>query len=507
MANHAHIATAPPAAAQRSRHPRIFYPPTTAALDADGADHLPDLSVESTVVYCGNLARVPARHRRVSHSYNVNNMQVAYGIVTRCGSETRPPRSEPRIGEARFLRPARHHGFDDPYLAFQTVLGARTWRTRRRVRVLQRLFYVEAQPFAYTVQRMWSNKQGPLGHAPLPAVLETYFNISAAESQDISVDFGQQGGMIKSRATSPNGATRSGSPSESTATVTTPITVTVASRTRSTIRSPAASRSGSIHEDDRGEREDVHQRDGEHGGREASSRRSSPRSARRNTTTRPHRQSVTLRDASSECAHSLDFALGTILLGCSKRQPAAADTGAAASASAPPVATSVASASSMRRRNLSRRTGVPAGSAASVASRSRVTRGTARMMEVTWREVRQGRRSVVPGREQIEGDPLRKDGRLFLRQGRRADRPKSRSKTRRRTPSICSGGKYLRGRRESKREAHDDVLVHEEGHAGGRSRWSRAAGRRLADSTNKKNDFYWRNRISRRTAPQKGGEK
>jgi len=49
-------------------------------------------------------------------------------------------------------------------------------------------------PFAFQVQRLWSNKMGPLGHSPCQPFTTPYFNMAPLMLEDIMVDLSSEGG-------------------------------------------------------------------------------------------------------------------------------------------------------------------------------------------------------------------------------------------------------------------------------------------------------------------------
>jgi len=86
-----------------------------------------------------------------------------------------------------------YYGFDDPYLAFHEWQRGND-ENGDACEFFKDSFYVESQPFQYQVQRLWSNKQGPLGHSPCQPYTSTYFNVAPLGIGDITVDLSQEGG-------------------------------------------------------------------------------------------------------------------------------------------------------------------------------------------------------------------------------------------------------------------------------------------------------------------------
>lgn len=203
MANHGHIATAPPATLNDQGIRTLLTSNFGTAIPTPTAQTIYMIyPSKSTVVYYGNQPACQQGIGGYHSSYNSNNMQVAYGIVTRCGSDnSATAAASHEIGEAAtdpHPNQPGYYGFDDPYLAFQ-LWQRSNLENGDACEFFKDSFYTESQPFAYTVQKLWSNKQGPLGHSPCQPFTETYFNVAPLDMQDITVDFGQQGGMIKTK--------------------------------------------------------------------------------------------------------------------------------------------------------------------------------------------------------------------------------------------------------------------------------------------------------------------
>jgi hypothetical protein len=123
---------------------------------------------------------------------------IAYAVLPNCNTDMKTTQyASHEIGEASTdPEPEIQPGllsFDDPYMAFFF------WQRNNEENGDACEFYpdsdyVEQQPFAFQVQRLWSNKQGPLGHSPCQPFTATYFNVAPLDLQDITVDMTQYGG-------------------------------------------------------------------------------------------------------------------------------------------------------------------------------------------------------------------------------------------------------------------------------------------------------------------------
>jgi len=128
----------------------------------------------------------------------VNNAAVAYAVLPNCNTDMKTTQyASHEIGEASTdpepdVQPGLL-GFDDPYLAFHEWQRGND-ENGDACEFFKDSDYVESQPFAYQVQRLWSNKQGPLGHSPCQPYTSTYFNVAPLDITDITVDLSQEGG-------------------------------------------------------------------------------------------------------------------------------------------------------------------------------------------------------------------------------------------------------------------------------------------------------------------------
>ena len=130
-------------------------------------------------------------------SFSLNSSQVAYAVLPRCGSDSQTTgAASHEIGEAA-TDPHPNApgivGFDDPYLVFDLWQRGND-ENGDACEFFKDSYYVESQPFAYEVQRLWSNQAGPLGHSPCQPYTGAYFNVAPLQMQDITVDLSQNGG-------------------------------------------------------------------------------------------------------------------------------------------------------------------------------------------------------------------------------------------------------------------------------------------------------------------------
>lgn len=127
-----------------------------------------------------------------------NTQSISYAVVPHCGSATAATSyASHEIGEASTdPQPSTNpgvDGFDDPYLAFYE------WQRNNEengdaCEFFKDSFFTSPSPFAYNVQRLWSNVQGPLGHSPCQPYTGVYFNVAPLDIQNVTVDLSGSGG-------------------------------------------------------------------------------------------------------------------------------------------------------------------------------------------------------------------------------------------------------------------------------------------------------------------------
>jgi hypothetical protein len=196
-ANHAHVSTAPPSQMSdadiqtfiTSNLGTLLPQPTSQTL------YVVYLAKTTTLIFQGNSAcqsGIGGYH----DSFQAGQNKIAYAVLPRCGSDNGVTRAASHeIGEAATdPHPnSGYSGFDDPFLAFEL------WQRNNDENGDACEFFAdstdtEPSPFNYVVQRLWSNKMGPLGHSPCQPFTATYFNMVPLDLQDITVDLSQSGG-------------------------------------------------------------------------------------------------------------------------------------------------------------------------------------------------------------------------------------------------------------------------------------------------------------------------
>jgi len=127
-----------------------------------------------------------------------SNGVVAYAVLPNCASDSKTTQyASHEIGEAATdPQPSNNlglYGWDDPYLAFHEWQRGND-ENGDACEFFADSNYTEQQPFQFSVQRLWSNKMGPLGHSPCQPYTATYFNVAPLGIGDITVDLSQEGG-------------------------------------------------------------------------------------------------------------------------------------------------------------------------------------------------------------------------------------------------------------------------------------------------------------------------
>jgi hypothetical protein len=198
-ANHIHITTPPPA--QMTDQDIVDFITTNAggALPAPTTQtiYMIYLHPNTSLIFGGSAActnGIGGYHNGAT----VQGVQTAYAVVPRCGSvATATSAASHEIGEASTdpqpnAQPG-YVGFTDATIVYDLWQRGND-ENGDACEFYPDSFYVEQAPFGYTVQRLWSNKAGPLGHSPCQPHSGTYFSATPLELQDIVVDLSQQGG-------------------------------------------------------------------------------------------------------------------------------------------------------------------------------------------------------------------------------------------------------------------------------------------------------------------------
>ncbi len=195
-ANHAHVSTPPPNQMTDQDIQNFIANNIGKLLPAytDQTLYMVYLSTSTTLIY-GNSSACQAGIGGYHSNFVSNNNDVAYAVLPRCGSDNSvTTASSHEIGEAATdahpqSKPAIRQ-FADQYFAFET------WQRNfdengDACEFFNDSRYTEQQPFQYGVQRLWSNKQGPLGHSPCQPYTGPYFNMAPLDLQDVTVDLSQ----------------------------------------------------------------------------------------------------------------------------------------------------------------------------------------------------------------------------------------------------------------------------------------------------------------------------
>ena len=202
-ANHVHIATAAPAA--MSDQDLDTFVATNAGSPATSHWPAPTnqtiyilyLSPSTSLQFGGQDAcaqGVGGYHQ----STTVNGAEVAYAIVPRCTRGSTPVVDETTMSASHELGEAATDphpgakagwvGFDDNHLAYEFFQQFQS-ENGDACEFYKEAFYKEQAPFAFAVQRQWSNASAAAGHHPcVPVPPGAYFNTTPLELEDITID-------------------------------------------------------------------------------------------------------------------------------------------------------------------------------------------------------------------------------------------------------------------------------------------------------------------------------
>lgn len=199
-ANHVHVSTPPPGQMTDQSIQQFIAANIGGLLPAytDQTLYVVYLSTSTTLIY-GQQNACQAGVGGYHSDFVSNGKDIAYAVLPRCGSDNSvTTASSHEIGEAATdahpqTKPAIR-SFDDPYFAFES------WQRNNdengdACEFFNDSRYIEQQPFQYGVQRLWSNKQGPLGHSPCQPYQGPYFNMAPLALQDITIDLSKLGGQ------------------------------------------------------------------------------------------------------------------------------------------------------------------------------------------------------------------------------------------------------------------------------------------------------------------------
>ena len=202
-ANHVHVATAAPAS--MSDQELDTFVATNAG--APATSHWPaptDQTIyiiylhPSTSLQLGGQDACAQGVGGYHSSTTVNGAEVAYAIVPRCTRGQTPPVDETTMSASHELGEAATDphpgpksgwvGFDDNHLAFEYFQQFQS-ENGDACEFYREAFYKEQAPFAFAVQRQWSNASAAAGHHPcVPVPAGAYFNTTPLNLEDITID-------------------------------------------------------------------------------------------------------------------------------------------------------------------------------------------------------------------------------------------------------------------------------------------------------------------------------
>jgi len=201
--NHIHIAANGPMQMNDSDIQTFVQQNVGAALPAPTAQTIYALylSPSTQLIYNGS----PACTSGIGGYHSIttaSGFNPAYAVIPRCGGggaqgiQSATLTASHELVEAASDSPPGYGytGFETPYMAWEYFLGFQH-EIGDACEFYQDSFFMESAPFAFAVQRIWSNKSGAAGHAPcVPAPAGSYFNVTPLNPQTIDVDLTQQEG-------------------------------------------------------------------------------------------------------------------------------------------------------------------------------------------------------------------------------------------------------------------------------------------------------------------------
>jgi hypothetical protein len=197
--NHVHVSTTPPT--------QWGDTDVRKWIDANLGTLLPTPTAQTIyVVYVSNSTTFTFGNQNACNSIggyhdsfpSTSNGVIAYAVLPSCASDSKTTQyASHEIGEAATdPQPSNSvglFGWDDPYLAFHEWQRGND-ENGDACEFFADSFYTEQTPFAFQVQRLWSNKMGAAGHSPCQPYTATYFNVAPLGIGDITVDLSQEGG-------------------------------------------------------------------------------------------------------------------------------------------------------------------------------------------------------------------------------------------------------------------------------------------------------------------------
>ena len=197
-ANHVHVATAPPAQMSDQDIRNFIAANAGSVLPAPTSQTMYMLWLHpNTKLMFGGGEACASGIGGYHNDTTVNGTIVAYGVVPRCGSiQSATSAGSHEIGEAATdpqpSGSAGWVGFSDATTVFN-LWQRNNVENGDACEFFKDSFYTDTG-LGYAVQRLWSNKQGALGHSPCQPFTGTYFNVTPLGLQDLVVDLSQAGG-------------------------------------------------------------------------------------------------------------------------------------------------------------------------------------------------------------------------------------------------------------------------------------------------------------------------
>lgn len=171
--------------------------PATSGWPAPTAQTVYILYLHPSTVLMANGANACAQIGGYHTSTQVNGQQVAYAIVPRCNRGTRTfdqttESASHELGEAvtdpHPLGGQAYYGYDNDHVAWSLFQQSNV-ENGDDCEFYQDSNYMEKAPFAFSVQRQWSNKSAKAGHNPcVPLMAGAYFNVTPTALETVNVN-------------------------------------------------------------------------------------------------------------------------------------------------------------------------------------------------------------------------------------------------------------------------------------------------------------------------------
>ncbi len=172
--------------------------PATSGWPAPTAQTIYLLFLHPSTELTFNGAPVCAMYGGYHLSTQVNGVQIPYAVLPRCGVGARTfdrttSSASHELGEAATdphpLADAAYNGFDDNHAAWSLFQNQTNLENGDDCEFNNDSEYTEAAPFAFAVQRLWSNKSAAAGHNPcVPLAKGAYFNVTPLQLETVQVN-------------------------------------------------------------------------------------------------------------------------------------------------------------------------------------------------------------------------------------------------------------------------------------------------------------------------------